>query len=99
MADDTNKKTTINELLCMRTALAQRQAQLNHLKSDVARRTIWGGGDNKIEEPVYDVREVDKKLTQINRALFKIDSTIKRSNAATSVGIDLDFNDLMSEIK
>lgn len=91
-------QVTINKLLAMEKSLRERLGQLNALKDQSARRTFWDK-DDKREEPTYDVKKVDKKITEINKALFEINHSIKESNAKTSLNVDVDYNSLVSEIE
>jgi|SRR6185312_4670961 len=98
------EKVTVNYLLAMEKSLRERLSQLNDLKSQSARRTVWerlGGDDNssKREEPTYDIKKVDKKITDINKALFQLNHKIKESNAKTIVEVDAKYEDLISEIE
>ena len=90
-------KKSVNYLLSMEKSLRQRLNQLNELKQEVSKRTIWGHQD-KTEEPTYDIKDVDKRITAINKALFTMDHMIKESNAKTMVDIDIDYDALMGEI-
>ena len=45
------------------------------------------------------ILKVDTKLVKINNALIKIDQKIKEVNAITKVDIDINIDDLMSEIE
>ena len=92
------KQVTINYLLAMEKSLRERLGQLNELKKESAHRTIWSD-DSKIEEPTYDIRKVDSKITCINKALFEINHRIKESNAKTTIETDIDYNTLVSEIE
>ena len=87
----------------MQTALNQRRGQLNELKNAATSHSydMYGSSPDKktVTEPTYDIKKVDKKLTDINKALFKIDQAIKRSNAMTEVDLPIDFDQLMSEIE
>jgi hypothetical protein len=82
----------------MEKSLRERLNQLNELKSQSARRTIWDT-DNKREEPTYDIKAVDKKITAINKALFEINHSIKESNAKTTLNVNVDYDSLVSEIE
>lgn len=93
------KQVTVNYLLAMEKSLRERLNQLNELKVQVSKRAYWED-KNKQEEPTYDVKEVDKKITKINKALFLINHKVKESNAKTTVDAqDIDYNDLVSEIE
>lgn len=90
------KEYSVNYLLSMEKSLRQRLNQLNELKNEVSRKYRY---DDKVDEPTYDVKAVDKKITEINRALFAIDHMIKASNAKTMVDASgIDYVSLMSEI-
>lgn len=45
------------------------------------------------------MKKVDKKITQINKALFEINHKIKESNAKTVISVDADYDGLISEIE
>jgi hypothetical protein len=90
---------SINALLSMQKALRSRLSQLNELKNQsTSRTTSWRGEDKTVQEPLYDVKLIDKKIVKINNALFKIDHKIKESNAKTMMEVNIDFDDLTSEI-
>lgn len=91
-------QVTINKLLAMEKSLRERLNQLNELKEKTARRTLWDDNDKR-EEPTYDVRKVDAKITEINKALFEINFTVKESNAKTAVDVNVDYNVLVSAIE
>lgn len=96
------EKQTVNALLSMQKSLKQRMAQLETVKSSSGQRTRYmalGERQERVEEPLYDIKKLDKKVTEINKALLKIDQEIKRSNAATTVEISIDFDNLMSEVE
>ena len=93
---------TVNSLLSMQKSLKQRMAQLETVKASSGQRTRYmslGDRQERVEEPLYDIKKLDKKVTEINKALLKIDQEIKRSNAATTVEILIDFDNLMSEVE
>jgi len=88
---------TVSSLLSMEKSLRQRLTQLNELKEKSTRVTIWEDSDKR-EEPTYNIKQIDTKCVKINRALFRIDSKIKESNAKTEISIEIDYDDLTSEI-
>lgn len=91
---------TVNALLSMQKALVVRRQQLNDLKNSTTSRTRYydGNEQTRIDEPTYDIKAVDKKIVDINNALFKIDQKIKESNAKTEIEINIDYDKLASEI-
>lgn len=90
-------KVTVNYLLAMEKSLRERLSQLNELKTQSARRTIFD--DNKREEPTYDIKIIDKKITAINRALFEINHKVKESNARTVIETEVSYDTLVSELE
>lgn len=91
------QRITVNYLLAMEKSLRERLSQLNELKVQSSRRTIFE--DAKREEPTYDIKLVDRKLTAINKALFEINHKIKESNARTVVETDINYDSLVSELE
>ena len=91
---------TINALLSMTKALQTRRAQLEATKSGSLIRTRYSLGTEgqRVDEPVYDAKKIDQRITQINNVIYKIDVKIKESNARTAVNLDFDFDALMCEI-
>lgn len=88
---------TINSLLAMQKAFHSRIMQLNEVKNRSTHRYIFEE-TKRTEEPVYDVKVVDKMITRLNNALFLIDSKIKESNAKVSIEVNFDYDELMKEI-
>lgn len=91
------QKVTVNYLLAMEKSLRERLSQLNELKTQSARRTYFE--NDKREEPTYDIKAVDKKITAINRALFELNHKVKESNAKTVVDVDVNYDYLVSELE
>jgi len=93
---------SINALLSMEKSLKQRVHQLNELKNQSTSRTRYYGmeqEEKRVEEPTYDVKDVDRKIVELNKALFNIDQTIKESNAKVKVDIDIDYDSLVSPLE
>ena len=96
-----SQQYTVNALLSMQKALVQRRLQLNELKNSSTMRTLYrsiDAGTERIEEPTYNIKAVDKQIVQINNALFKIDQKIKESNAKTVIDINIDYDTLAAEL-
>ena len=93
---------TINALLSMQKALVQRKQQLSELRTSSTSRNLYrniGNDTERIEEPTYSLKEVDRKVVDINNALFLIDQKIKESNAKTAIEIDIDYMKLASSVE
>lgn len=91
-------KLTISKALAMEKSLRERLGQLKALAIESSKRSIWEDS-KKMDEPTYDVKKVDKKITEINKALFELNHSVKDSNAKTALDVEIDYNDLVSEIE
>jgi len=92
-------KLSINEAMVTAKALRGRLGELSGLRSQSATRETYYGEKNKVVEPTYDVKILDKKCVEIENALLEIDSRIKQSNAVTLIEIEADAKGLMSPIQ
>ncbi len=94
-------KITINEILVLQKVVRERTAELRSLRSSVANRELYmyGKDNQKVVEPQYDVKAVDRKITELERFLLKSDTAVKRSNAITEVEVDSDTDKLFDPIQ
>jgi hypothetical protein len=80
---------TINEGLTWLKTLQQRHAELVTLRTEnsaVVKRRFGVGGDKETErEPTYDVKALDKLVTQVAREIHKLEQAIKTTNATTKI--------------
>lgn len=85
----------------MQKALQTCRNQLEELKGGLKTRTrfFMQSAPERIEEPTYDVKVIDKMVTKINNVLFRMDAAIKAKNAVTTIDIDIDYDDLAAEIQ
>lgn len=94
---------TINRTLALTKAVRERLNDLKHLRSEVSKKeTHWFGNGNdnrKIIEPQYDIKKVDKKITELEKFLLETESEIKTSNAITKITIKSDTDTLLSPIE
>ena len=89
---------TINEAMVKMMVLKGRWGELSHLRSESATRETWRE-PNKIIEPIYDMRDLDRRCTEIEMAIMDIDTAIKQSNALTRIKIEADVKTLLSPLK
>jgi hypothetical protein len=82
----------------MEKNLRQRLQELEQLKGQVARRTRYMGSD-QIDEPMYDVKKVDRMCADITKSLFKINQAVKESNASVRLEIDINYDKLLEPIE
>jgi len=92
---------TINKAMVLMKAVRERVNQLRALRGQVSTREYtYFGSDKKTDtEPQYDVKAVDKKITELELFLFKADAKIKQSNAVTKIEIDADVDSLLSPLE
>src|SRR5436190_16413279 len=92
---------TINEALVLQKAIRERLTELKHLRQTVATKEsfLYAREEKKVVEPQYDVRAVDRKLTELQRFLLRSDTAIKRANATTVIQLDFDADKLLDPIQ
>lgn len=83
------KVMTINEAFVISKILRGRLAELSSLRSSNSHREISTyGSEKKTIEPLYDVRALDRKCTEIENYLLILESKIKQANAITKIEVD-----------
>lgn len=93
---------TINEALTWLKTLRERHQELVTLRNEnsakVTRHFGTGGDKEHTRSPVYDVKALDKLVTQVAREVQKLEQAIKVTNATTTVtGYDKD-EDVLGEV-
>lgn len=97
-------KLTINSALALSDTVKARINELRMLRSEVSvKRTTKNTYENRIdesvEEPQFDVKKVDVKITELENFMFSLTSAIKTANAKTEVGIEVDVDKLLAPIE
>lgn len=92
---------TINELLVLQKAVRERKNELSSLRSQVStkERFFSMNQENKVVEPQYDVKAVDKKIVELELFLFKADAAVKQANATTQVNVDANVDVLLAPLQ
>lgn len=104
--DDNQKenkmKVSVNELLVQIKMARQRINELVRLRdaNSVKETTTYFGQDNKEvkKEPQYSAIEVDRKISKLERFVYKSDANVKASNAVTQIEVDQDIDELLEPI-
>ena len=91
-------KETISTLLVMEKNLRNRLTEVSNLVQSSTSRSVWTESD-RIDEPTYDIKKLDKKCSDIRKALFKINNEIKKANAKVEIELDVDYDELMDAIQ
>ena len=96
---------TVNEAMVLMKAVRERLNELKGLRDKVAvEKTTtypWQTDKEKIEkiEVKYDIKAVDKKATELEMFLFKVDAAIKQANAKTEIAITADVDKLLAPLE
>jgi len=92
---------TINEALVLQKAVRERLNELRTLRNTVANREsfLYAREEKKVVEPQYDVKAVDRKMTELQLFLLKSDTAIKKSNAQATIRLDFDADKLLDSIQ
>ncbi len=91
-------KMTINEAMVMMKAVRGRLAELSNLRSQSTSKETYYGDTQKVVEPKYDIKELDKKCVELENWLLVADTAIKKSNAVTTIELDADVKVLLSPL-
>ena len=89
---------TINKAMVILKALNSRRCELTALRSQVATKEWYPGDKEKVVEPQYDVKQLDKNIFLLENAILDIDSNTKESNAKTNID-DIDVTGLLSPLE
>jgi hypothetical protein len=85
---------TISEGLSYMKVLMRRHSELVELRSDNSKRQRRYFGNDKdnftIEEPVYDIKAIDKKIAKLGAEMRKLDAAIKTANATVAISYTAD---------
>lgn len=94
------EKKTINELLVLMRRVKERVKQLETLRAQNTTTERWMRSTDidRVIEPKYDVRVIDKKIMELENFLFKADAAIKQANAVTRVDVKVDVDALLSPL-
>lgn len=80
---------TINEALIWLKTLKERHAELivlrNENSASTRRRFGMAGDKEEVRTPIYDIKMLDKLVTQLAREVRKLDQCIKGTNAQVKV--------------
>ena len=98
---------TVNAAMCLQKTIKERLAELRNLRSAVATEKTttypWQdeGKASKIEEVKvkYDIKLLDKKITELELFLYKVDAAIKHSNAVTEIDVAVDVDKLLAPLE
>ena len=81
---------TISKSLTLQKAIRSRISTLSELRSKVSTEEYFYRGPeiNKEIKPTYDIKLLDQKIVELEKALFEIDAAIKDSNSKTEIPVE-----------
>jgi len=97
---------TVNAAMVLQKTIKERVAELRNLRSSLATSKVtsypWQEDQNKKIEEIkvnYDIKFVDKKVTELELFLYKLDAAIKHSNAITEIDVAVDVDKLLAPLE
>jgi len=95
---------TVNEAMVLMKAIRERVGDLKNIRMNttVKSKTRRGFGENQYEEetePQYDVKAVDRRITELQNWLFIADAAIKQANARTEIKVEADVEKLLAPLE
>ena len=89
---------TINELLVLTIIVRERLNNLKELSQVVSKKEHYYVAAEKVIEPTYEIKIVDKKIVHLQKFLLDVDTKIKQSNAVTKVEIEYNVDGLLESL-
>lgn len=97
---------TISEAIVLTKTIRERINSLTGLRNSnaVERNTYFmreTGSDKQRDEikPKYDPTALDKKIVFLENTLFKVETAIKRANAKSEIGIEVNIDEILTPIE
>lgn len=90
---------TVNELLVVEKIVRERLKDLKELRTETANKKKYYGEKESVTEPQYDVKLVDKKITELQNFLMIADQKVKQSNAVTQIPYEVDTDKLLAPLQ
>jgi hypothetical protein len=92
-------KMTINETLALTKMVRERVNELRSLRNQVStKERSFFNTTEKVVEPQYDVKLVDRKVSELETWLFRTDAAIKQSNATVQIEVTSDVESLLKPL-
>ena len=89
---------TINEGLTLIKAIRKRISSLETLRESVSNKTTYYSAQEKSVEPQYDVKEVDKKIMELEQIMFSLDNAIKKQNAIAEIDFTFEMKTIFESL-
>lgn len=84
-----SKILTVNEAFVLMKIVRGRLGELSALRqTNSTRETSYLNQEKTIKEPLYDVKALDRRCTELENFLLIAETKVKQSNANTKIEID-----------
>src|SRR3990167_9278055 len=91
---------TINQTLSLLKEVKTRLNELRTLRNQVStQQTQIYGERETTTTPLYDVKEVDKKISMLEKWLFQADAAVKQANATTKIELEVNIDELFKPLE
>ena len=90
---------TVNELMVTVKVIKERVSDLKSLREKTSVTERYYTATEKVVEPQYDIRILDRKVTELQNFLIKADAAIKQSNAKTEIDFKVDVDVLLKPLE
>jgi hypothetical protein len=85
---------TINRALILSKSFKERISDLKHLRTEVSTtKRSWLGDNREDKIPMYDVKLLDNKILNLQKLLYKIETSIKGSNNIATIEVTQEIED------
>jgi len=92
------EKLTVNAALALKSSVEGRKRELIAFRDKNSIKETYFGTENKVNEPQFDPKVVDAKISELTIFLFKLDTEVKRVNAITQIDMTADIESLLASI-
>lgn len=89
---------TINEALTLIKAIRKRISSLEALRESVSNKTTYYSAQEKTVDPQYDVKVVDKKIMELEKIMFSLDTAIKKQNAIAEIDFTFEMETIFESL-
>lgn len=95
---------TVNEAMVLIKTVRERMQDLKQIRLSVTvktktRRNYGNESTEEDNEPQYDAKAVDRKVTELQNFIFLADAKIKQANARTEIDLDTDVGNLLAPLE
>lgn len=95
----TTRRLTINEGISFLNQLQQRINDLSNMRSQSLYSEHKSFNGEVVErKPEYDVKVIDKKITELQNWKYQLEAKIKTTNAYTEMNLEIPVDELLAPL-